>query len=130
MKKIFMLFIVFAMILSLTMTYTFAADVNTTVGWQDTNTAGLVVSWDVFRGTSATGPWTFIKNQAYYALTGGATEYQTTFLVTVPNNALTTVYFKAQTVGTGGLRSVDSNVANKVYDTRVAPSAPEQFNVK
>lgn len=107
----------------------FAADISTTWGWTDGNAAGTVASWDMFRGPSATGPWTLLKNQVFYDK-GTATEYRTTALVTVADNAQTTVYFKAQTVGTNGLRSTDSNIISKAYDTRVTPSAPGDFNVK
>jgi len=106
----------------------YGADISTTFAWEQ-SLAQPVASWDVFRGTSATGPWTLLKNQAYYALTGGATEYQTTSLVTVADSAQTTVWFKAQTLGTNGLRSVDSGIISKVYDTRVAPVAPAGFRV-
>jgi hypothetical protein len=107
----------------------FAADVNTTFGWQQDN-INDVASWDVFRAPAASGPWTLLKNQAKYTLVPPATEYQTTAAVNVPDNAQTTVWFKAQTLGTTGLRSVDSNIISKAYDTRTAPAAPGNFNVK
>jgi len=106
-----------------------AADISTTFGWQQDGIAD-VASWNIYRSSSASGPWTLLKNQVKYTLSGGATEYQTTAGVTVADNALTTVYFKANTVGTNGLVSVDSNVISKTYDTRTAPSAPTNFNVK
>lgn len=106
----------------------YAADVSTTFGWTQDSITGLA-STDVFRGSSATGPWTLLKNQALYTLVPPATEYQTTAAVNVPDNAQTTVWFKAQNVGTTGLRSVDSGIISKAYDTRVAPVAPAGFRV-
>jgi hypothetical protein len=111
-----------------------AADVNvnTTFGWTQDN-AAVVASTDVFRGSSATGPWTLLKNQPMYTLVPPAVEYQTTAAVAVPEGAQTTVWFKAQNIGTvaqGSLRSADSTIISKTYDTRVAPAAPGSFNVK
>lgn len=105
-----------------------AADVNTTFGWQQ-DISHAVSGWDIFRGPAAAGPWTLLKNQAYYDK-GAAAEYLSTAAVNVPDDAQTTVYFKAVTIGATGLRSVDSNIISKVYDTRVAPAAPTGFNVK
>jgi len=101
----------------------FAADVPTTWKWEDTNAAGTVTSWNLFRGASASGPWVVVKNQPFYDK-GAAASYQTSNPVTVPDNAQTTVWFKANTVGTNGLTSVDSNIISTVYDTRVIPIAP------
>lgn len=106
----------------------YGADISTTWGWQQ-DLAQPVASWDVFRSTTASGPWTLVKNQTFYALVPPATEYQTTSLVTVPDNALTVVYYMAQTIGTSGIRSVNSTVISKSYDTRVAPATPTGFRV-
>jgi len=110
-------------------TTAFGAERTTTWGWTDDNVTGTVVSWDIFRGASATGPWTLVTNQVFYDK-GVATEYRTTAAVTVADNAETTVFFKAQTLGTNGLRSTDSNIISVLYDTRTAPVAPGNFNVK
>jgi hypothetical protein len=106
-----------------------AADISTTFAWQQ-ETPAAVISTDVFRGPTATGPWTMVKNQPMYTLGAGETEWKTTAAITVADNAQTTVYFKAQNIGANGLRSVDSNIISKTYDTRVAPSAPSNFTVK
>lgn len=126
MKKIWLAVIVLSLFL---VSFLYAADKTVTVGWQDNNPAGTIASWNVYSGTSATGPWALVKNQAFYDK-GAATEYQTTFTITVPDNAVTTIYIKANSVGTNGLASVDSNVASKAYDTRTEPSAPQNFNIK
>lgn len=106
----------------------YGADISSTWGWGQSSITGIA-STDVFRGSSATGPWTLVKNQPIYTLVPPATEYQTTAAVNVPDNAQTTVWFKAQNVGTTGLRSVDSNIMSHVYDTRVTPAAPTGFRV-
>lgn len=126
MKKVFCLVMFFVLVF---VGFGFSADKSVTVGWQDGNSSGTVASWDVFTGTSATGPWTLGKNQPYYDK-GAAAEYQTTFTISVPDNAVTTIFFKANGIGTNGLRSVDSNIASKAYDTRTEPIAPTNFNVK
>lgn len=127
MKKVVLGFIVFCCIM--VAQFVGAASIDTTFGWQQ-DLSQPVVSWDVFRGPSATGPWTLLKNQPYYVLSGGATEYLTTTVVVVTDNAITNVWFKAQTIGTNGLRSGDSTIISKAYDTRTAPTAPGSFNVK
>jgi len=119
-RFICLMFIVLSLMFS---TFVMAADVPTTWKWEDTNDAGTVASWNIFKGTSATGPWTVEKNQVFYDK-GAAVSYQTSDPVTVPNNAQTTVWFKANTVGTSGLTSADSNIISVTYDTRVTPIAP------
>jgi hypothetical protein len=126
MKKLFwLMFIVLSMMFS---TVAIAADVPTTWGWQDTNTAGTVASWNLYSAPSATGPWTLEKNQPYYDK-GAETLYKTSDAVTVADNTQTTVWFKANTVGTNGLTSVDSNIISFTYDTRVTPIAPVIINI-
>lgn len=107
----------------------FTADVPTTFKWEDTNVAGAVTSWDVFSSNSAAGPWVVIKNQLFYDK-GAELSYQTTATVIVPDNAQTTVFFKAQTVGVEGLRSGDSNIISYLYDARVTPIAPVIIEIK
>ena len=125
MKKFIISLVVFCFILVAQISG--ATDVSTTFGWQQ-DLSIPVASWDVFRSSSATGPWTLLKNQPYYTISGS--EYLTTATVVVPSNAVTIVYFKAQTIGTNTLRSIDSNIISKSYDTRTGPEAPGSFNVK
>jgi hypothetical protein len=106
----------------------FAADVPTTWGWEDSNATGTIASWNLYSGPSAAGPWTLEKNQPFYDK-GAETLYKTSDAVTVANNAQTTVWFKANTVGTNGLTSVDSNIISFTYDTRVTPVAPVIINI-
>lgn len=126
-KKMQLLLLAVIIFMTMLVGTSFAIDKTTSFFWTQ-SLVSPIASWDIFRGTSVTGPWTLVKNVPFYAL-GTATEYTTSAPITVPDNSQSTVFFTIQATGTNGLKSALVPAITGSYDTRITPIVPAGYRV-